>query len=159
MRSSTTRQLSERASSRGSRATDSAFELTENEILRGVFAHLDKRARSGVFAFHPKNESSDMRGRRAGIYKALGVRSGIPDVIISKRLPGGAVLVFALELKRESRRGKRLTNHEKKQLQCREIMTECGWITGVAHGLDEALAWLENNFLLRGEFAAAKIVG
>jgi hypothetical protein len=130
-------------------ARQSKFELTENEILRAVFAHLDKRACSGVFAFHPKNESNDMSGRGAGIYTALGVRPGIPDVIISKKLLGGAILVFALELKREFRRGKKLTTHEKKQLQCREIMGEFGWITGVAYGLDEALAWLENNLLLR----------
>jgi hypothetical protein len=133
------------------------FELTENEILRAVFAHLDKRAAPGVFAFHPKNESSDMRGRRAGIYTGLGVRPGIPDVIISKKMLGGGVLVFALELKRESRCGKKLTIHEKKQLQCREIMREFGWITGVAYGLDGALAWLESMALLRGNSAAAKI--
>jgi hypothetical protein len=144
-----------RGAAAGRLPTGGKPELTENEIQKAVFSHLRTRGAPGIFAFHPKNGSSDMVGRRAGIYAALGVEPGVPDVIVLKPCVqlDGAVEVFALELKRESRRGKKPTKHELKQKDCRVRMTHCGVITGHAYGIDDALGWLERYGLLVGRAA------
>ena len=140
------------------------FEPTENEIQRAVFKHLELRGASGVFAFHPKNGNRDMRGRGAGVYTGLGVRPGIPDVIIfrgySVTTAGElSVKLYALELKRLSRKNKKPTDTELQQAACRAEMERCGAMTGVAYGLDEALEWLEAHGLLRGGFIATNVAG
>jgi hypothetical protein len=135
----------------------SKFELSEEEIQRAVFKHLDTRPMPGVFSFHPKNASRDMV-KSAGIAVGLGVRPGIPDVIVT-RYSCGRCDIYALELKRESLRGKKLTVHDNKQLEMRRIMTQFGWITGCAFGLDEALEWLELRQLLRKNLVETKIAG
>lgn len=125
--------------------------MTENEIQRAVFSHLRKRPSPGVFAFHPKNGSRDMRGRGAGIYTGLGVEPGIPDVIIFKGYSQAiAPTVYAMELKTEERRNRKPTRHELDQETCRTRMSGCGVITTVCYGLDEALNWLEGCGLLKG---------
>lgn len=131
------------------------IDLDENGIQRQVFKHFAARKERGVFAFHPKNGSSDMRGRRRGVYGGLGVVSGIPDVIVSKFCCEDGPLLptcrnYALELKRESRRGKTPTAHEKKQAECRAELEKCGWITGCTYGLNDTLKWLESHGLLKG---------
>lgn len=128
-------------------------ELSENEIQRTVFKHLRTRGAPGIFAFHPKNASSDMRGRRRGIYSGLGIVPGIPDVIVIARNVGHPyddpfMGVFALEIKRADHRGKKPTEHDVKQEECRENMALCGVVVGIAYGLDEALSWLEERGLL-----------
>ncbi len=134
-------------------------ELSENEIQKAVFKHLRIRGAKNAFWFHPKNASADMAGRKAGIHFALGVEPGIPDVIVIKQwsihAPGGPKYnrVYALELKRESRRGKKKTRHEMRQFLCRSALERCGVTVGIAYGLDEALAWLEQHGLLVGRAA------
>jgi hypothetical protein len=130
-------------------------ELSENEIQRAVFSHLRTRGAPGIFAFHPKNASSDMRGRRRGIYAGLGIVPGIPDVIVIQRnvghiLDDPCLGVFALELKRADHRGKKPTEHADKQRKCRETMALVGVVEGIAYGLDDALTWLEERGILRG---------
>jgi hypothetical protein len=134
-------------------------ELTENEIQRAVFKHLRTRGAPGIFAFHPKNASSDMRGRRRGVYAGLGIVPGIPDVIVLKGEFADVAVnktehlcrVYALELKREAHRSKKPTDHEEKQKKCRENMESVGVVQAVAYGLDEAIAWLEDRGILRGK--------
>jgi len=128
-----------------------APELTENEIQRAVFANFTARSSPFVFAFHPKNGGVHQVGRRAGINSGLGVVSGIPDIVIFKVNSFGHTVVYALELKREGRRGKTPTQHELDQERTRHRMTECGVLCGVVYGLDEALAWLEEAGLLIGK--------
>jgi hypothetical protein len=129
------------------------FELSENQIQKAVFDHLRRRGYPEVFAFHAKNGNSDMRGRGGGIYAGLGVTPGIPDVMILAPHPDHPWLtkVFALELKRESRRGTNPVKYEMNQIRCREILEKCGVFCGISYGLDEALTWLEERGLLRGE--------
>lgn len=147
-----------------------ASELSENDIQRAVFKHLDTRAAHYVFAFHPKNGSRDMRGRHAGMYTGLGVRPGIPDVIIFQGVPHKGAWpgdawqcnVFGLELKRASRRPppgskRKLTDHERQQAECHDEMRKCGAFCYTAYGLDDALQWLEAQDLLAGKAHAAKI--
>jgi len=126
--------------------------LTENQIQKALFSHFALRRSEGVFEFHPKNGSRDMADRKAGIHLGLGVRQGIPDVIVSKTvryLKGSYCRIFALELKRESRRNKKLTPHERTQAACRAEMEARGWTTAVAFGLDDAIAQCERWGLLK----------
>ena len=58
-------------------------------------------------------------------------------------MPWPGTRVFALELKRETRRNRKPTAHENRQEETRQRLAEYGCDTGVAYGLDEALAWLE----------------
>lgn len=116
-----------------------ALPLPENAIQRAVFKHLRIRGAPNVFAFHPRNGGRDQRGRRAGINSGLGVVSGMPDVVILT--PGQT---YALELKTE--KGK-LSPEQSDTLVA---MGHCGAITGVAYGLDDAIAWLERHGLLKG---------
>jgi len=127
-----------------------APELTEDQIQRAVFANFKTRSAPNVFAFHPKNGGVHQIGRRAGINEGLGVVAGIPDVIaIQERVFN--VRVYALELKRESRRKRKSTEHELRQCETRLYMERCGVICGVAYGLDDALIWLEGHGLLEGK--------
>jgi hypothetical protein len=111
---------------------------TENQIMRAIFQNIRARAAYGVFAFHPRNEGADQR-HLAGINSGLGVRSGLPDLVVIRQ-----GRVFALELKTETGR---LSDVQARTL---EEMRACGVDTGVAHGLDEALKWLEERGILRG---------
>jgi hypothetical protein len=124
--------------------------LSENEIQRSVFSHFKSRSAPGVFAFHPKNGGEHQRGRRAGINTGMGVIPGVTDVIAFQVAAPCLCRVFALELKREDRRGKKPTPHEIKQAETRERMANAGAQVGVAYGLAEAIAWLEAKGLLRG---------
>lgn len=122
----------------------------ENAIQKAVFQHLRTRGAPGIFAFHPKNGSKDMRGRRAGIHVGLGVEPGVQDVIVIKpELRGGFLCgqCYALELKTET--GKTSDAQD----ACHEKMKIAGAVAGVAYGLDEALRWLESNGLLKGRVA------
>ena len=119
-----------------------ALPLPENAIQRAVFAHLRMRGAPNNFAFHPRNSGADQADRRRAINAGLGVVSGVPDVVILT--PGKT---YALELKTEKGR---LTDKQKETMV---QMGHCGVITGVAYGLNEALAWLESHGLLVGQSA------
>lgn len=128
-------------------------ELLEDEIQRTIFQHFARRSAPGVFAFHPKNGGIHQAGRNAGINSALGVVTGIPDVLATKGFSSQQppwVELYALELKRESRRGKKQTPHEIEQAKTRQRMADCGWICGITYGLDESIRWLEAAGLLIG---------
>src|SRR5262249_2248352 len=112
--------------------------LSEAAIQRSVFQPLRARGAPGVFAFHPAN-GGYRRKTEAKILKGLGVRAGVPDIIA---IHNGRC--FALELKAE---GGRTTD---KQLATIGTMKAAGAVTAIAEGLDQALAWLEAEGLLRG---------
>ena len=133
-----------------------APELTEDQIQRAVFANFKARSAPNVFAFHPKNGGVHQIGRRAGINEGLGVVPGIPDVIVIKKheliyTHPTATMVYALELKRESRRNRKATDHEARQFGVRNYLERCGVTCGIAYGLDDALIWLEGHGLLEGK--------
>ncbi len=110
----------------------------EAALQRSVIQHLTWRARPGAFFFHVP-----LGGYRtyveAAILKGLGVVAGTPDVIVLK---GGAT--YALELKAE---GGRLSETQR---ATHAAMIAAGAVVGVAHGIDQAIAWLEGHKLLRG---------
>jgi hypothetical protein len=113
--------------------------LTENQIQRAVFAHIRQRGAPGTFGFHPRNGGQDQR-RLAGANSALGVISGVPDVVVIK---GG--VPFALELKTAT--GKL----SPEQVWVLDLMRAAGCDVGCAHGLDAAIQWLEERGILRGK--------
>jgi hypothetical protein len=110
----------------------------EAQLQRAVFAHIRLRRRADVFAFHPRNEGRDQRSL-AGINSALGVVSGVPDVIIIR-----AGQAYGIELKSE--RG-RVSDE---QLACHATMRRAGATVGVAHNIDEAVDLLNDWGILRG---------
>ena len=115
--------------------------MLEEDIQMAVFAHLRERGAPGVIAWHPKNGGVHQAsvGQRVRNAK-LGVLAGIQDVHVLK---DGKL--YCLELKRD--RGK--VSQEQQALL--HAMSEAGAICGLAYGLDEALWWLEDKGLLRGQ--------
>lgn len=109
----------------------------EQQIQRAVFAHLRARGVPGVFAFHPANGGYRKR-TEAAILKGLGVVAGVPDVIVIK---DGHT--YALELKAQG--GKLSPAQEQTLIRLREA----GATATHAHGLDQALEWLQQRGLIR----------
>ena len=103
-----------------------------------VFAHLAARPAAGVFAFHCPN-GGWCSPVEAAIFKSLGVRAGVPDVLAVK-----AGQLYGLELKAP---GGRLSEAQRDTIAALEA---AGAHVAVAAGLDSALAQLEAWGLLRG---------
>ncbi len=114
----------------------------EAAIQRAVFQHLEVRGARDAFAFHPAN-GGWRSPAEASILKGLGVRAGVPDIVVIK-----AGQAFALELKAS---GGRLTSI---QSDTHAALRAAGATVAVAYGLDEALAQLDAWAVLCG-----KIVG
>jgi hypothetical protein len=110
----------------------------EQAIQRSVFAHIRARAYPSVFAFAVPN-GGYRRKTEAAILKGMGVRAGVPDLIL---IHGGEV--FCLELKSERGRATAV------QRETIIAMEAAGAHVCVATGLDEALTALEQWGLLRG---------
>jgi hypothetical protein len=111
----------------------------EAAIQRCVFQHLRARGAPGVFAFHPAN-GGYRKPIEAAILKGMGLVAGVPDVIA---IHHGRV--YGLELKAE------VGKPTPKQVETIAAMQIAGAITGFAVGLDDALRWLEERGLLRGQ--------
>lgn len=109
----------------------------EQDIHRSVVAHLKSRAMPGVFFFHSPN-GGKRNAIEAKIFKGLGVRAGIPDVLIFYRAQ-----IFGLELKAGNGRV------SPAQLATMNDMEVAGARVAVARSLDEALITLEYWGVLR----------
>ena len=110
----------------------------EKTDQRALIDHLRWRGAPDLFAFHVPN-GGWRSPVEAMVLKGLGVTPGVPDIIIVH-----AGKCFGLELKAEHGR------MTPAQLDCHQRMERAGAIVGVAHGLDEAIAWLEERGLLKG---------
>jgi hypothetical protein len=102
----------------------------EAQLQRSVLDHLRWRGQPNIFFMH---------------YPSGGYRSPV-EAMVLKGLgvqPGDGRL-FGLELKTERRE---LSDIQHNTI---EAMRTAGAVCGVAHGLDEAIAWLEQHALLRG---------
>ena len=103
----------------------------EQAIHRAVVSHLNWRAMPGVFFFHCPN--GGYRSKTEGaIFKGLGVKAGIPDLVIFYRAQ-----IFGVELKASYGR------LSPSQRLCMDAMEVAGARTAIAHSLDEALITLE----------------
>lgn len=103
----------------------------EQDIHKAVVQHLNARAYSDVFYFHPAN-GGKRTAFEARLFKALGVIAGVPDLIFLK-----AGRMYALELKAAKGRPTALQN------AVLDRMTDCGASVSIAHSIDEALITLE----------------
>lgn len=103
----------------------------EQEIQKLLFKHIRSRAMPGVFAFHCPNGGKRSK-IEASIFKGLGVKAGIPDVLIFYRAQ-----IFGLELKAGKGRVSPV------QLATMNDMEVAGARVAVARSLDEALVTLE----------------
>jgi hypothetical protein len=110
----------------------------EDAIQRTVLEHLRVRGRSNAYWFAVPNGG----GRspiEAAILKGLGVRAGVPDLIIVH-----AGKMFGLELKADGNRPTRL------QTEAQAAMRAAGAEVEVAVGFDAALQQLGASHLLKG---------
>lgn len=115
----------------------------EQAIHKAVVSHLNARSEPRVFFWHTPNG-----GKRsmieAKIFKGLGVRQGVPDLVILK-----AGSLYALELKAP---GGRLSPSQRLAIAA---MDECGATVATASSLDEALITLEVWGILKRSVSAA----
>lgn len=90
-----------------------------------------------VVWFHAPNEAK-RSFRTASALKNIGMKSGVPDVIILSRVPGKPeIRGVAIEMKRVS--GGVLSMAQSNFLN---KLSEQGWSTYVANGFDDAVNWL-----------------
>jgi hypothetical protein len=110
----------------------------EQTIHRAVAEHLRQRGAPGIVFIHCPN-GGYRRPVEASIFKSLGVRAGVSDLLLWR--DGKS---YALELKAP---GGRATEA---QLEFLADMEAAGAFTCLAEGLDRALDVLESWGLLRG---------
>jgi hypothetical protein len=113
----------------------------EQQIQRALVQHLRQRGAPGLVFTHCPN-GGYRKPIEAAIFKGIGVRAGVSDLLLWR---GGKS--YALELKAP---GGRATES---QLQVLADMDQAGAFTCIAEGLDRALAALEHWGLLRGKAA------
>jgi hypothetical protein len=109
----------------------------EAQIQRAVLAHLEARAAPDAFWFHPPNGGARTRVEGA-ILKSLGVRPGVPDLILFR---GGRC--YSIELKAPGRQP------SPAQRATIARMERAGVFCSIVDSLDRALAQLEQWQLLR----------
>jgi hypothetical protein len=110
----------------------------EDALQRAVLEHLRLRGPRTAYWFHVANGG----GRspiEASILKGLGVRAGVPDLII---IYDGKT--YGLELKADGNKPTRL------QIEAQDAMRAAGAAVAVAVGLDAVLQQLKQWQLLRG---------
>jgi hypothetical protein len=110
----------------------------EDQIQRAVLEHLRIRGPRDAFTFAVPN-GGWRSAIEASIMKGLGVRAGVPDLMIVH-----AGKIFGLELKAE--RGRPTTA----QLEAHAALRRAGAEVEVAVGIDAALQQLEIWQLLKG---------
>jgi hypothetical protein len=121
--------------------TGARMKREEQTIHRTIVQHLTVRATPGVVWWHSPN-GGWRSPVEAAIFKSLGVRAGVADLIL---LHDGQF--FALELKAP---GGRLTESQAAFL---DDVESAGGIVACAEGLDAALRRLERWGLLKGRMA------
>jgi hypothetical protein len=111
----------------------------ETQLQRQVMAHVDARSAPGTLVWHTPN--GGWRSRiEAAIMKALGVRPGIPDLLVLK-----AGRLCAIELKAP---GGKLSKAQQATIAA---LKSAGARVEVASNLDDALEYLERWGILRGK--------
>lgn len=110
----------------------------EEIVQKAVVQHLRSRGVPGLVYFHVPNGGK--RGPVEGaIFKAMGVRAGVADLILFHEGKS-----FALELKADNGRP------SESQLEFLSDIERAGAFTAMPRGLDAAIATLEAWGLLRG---------
>lgn len=113
-------------------------QLSEQAIQKALVQHLRTRAAPDVFWFHVPN-GGYRRPIEAAILRGLGVKAGVPDLCFVHNSK-----FYCLELKAEKGRP------TEAQLAALAALDKAGAFTALAHGLDRAVAVLEQWGILRG---------
>lgn len=113
----------------------------EQQIQRAVVQHLRSRGARGLVYTHVPN-GGYRRPVEAAIFKSIGVRAGVSDLLLWHRGKS-----FALELKAPGGRA------SESQLEFIADMERAGAFTCICEGLDPALRTLEAWGLLQGRAA------
>lgn len=110
---------------------------SEYLVHRAVVAHLSSYGAQDAIVWHTPNGGTRniVEARK---FKAMGVRAGIPDLMIYR-----GKQLYALELK--SDKGGKVS---REQVACMKRLTEEGALCAVARGVDEALSVLDEWGLL-----------
>lgn len=107
--------------------------MTESEIQKTVFQHIRTRAVPGVIAWAVPNTPQARR--------VPGYLPGAHDISIVKGKE-----FFSLELKKTKKEGGRASDEQEQH--CRTL-NDFGCPAYIAYGLDDALAWLELQGIIR----------
>lgn len=111
----------------------------EQKIQIAVIDNLRSRGVRGLVFFHVPN-GGKRQPREAALFKAMGVRAGVSDLILVH-----AGKIFALELKAEKGRA------SEAQMEFLSDIDREGAFTAMPTGLNAALATLESWGLLSGK--------
>lgn len=106
---------------------------TEDQEQRTVAQFLDLL---GFRWAHPPNGGS-RNVIEAKKFKGMGVKAGIPDILIFDIPPGSDYKGVAIELKRL--KGRRLSDEQREWL---DALSERGWLTRCCKGADEAIKFI-----------------
>jgi hypothetical protein len=104
----------------------------EDQIQRAVLEHLRLRGPRDAYWFHVGN-GGFRTAIEGAILKSLGVRAGVPDLII---IHTGKT--FALELKADGNKPTKI------QIEAQDAMRAAGAEVAVATGIDQAVTQLES---------------
>jgi hypothetical protein len=107
---------------------------SEDNFQKAVARYLDIK---GVFWFHCPNGGSRNKAEAAKL-KSMGVKAGVPDVLIFE--PRKGYYGFAIELK--VAKNKR-SDH---QMEMQEIFMSHNWKVITSYSLDEVIAEIDNYF-------------
>ena len=110
----------------------------EQKIHIAVVENLRKRGVPGLVFFHPAN-GGKRTPREAALFKAMGVRAGVSDLILVHESK-----IYALELKAEKGRA------SEAQMEFLSDIDAAGAFTAMPTGLSAALATLETWGLITG---------
>ena len=113
-------------------------EQPEAMLQRALMQHVFARSARGTYVFAVPNGGKRSRISSA-IFKGLGVRAGVPDLICIK-----AGQVCAIELKSPTGR---LSKHQRATI---DELTAAGCLVRVIDNIDDAVAWLEKLGFLKG---------
>lgn len=112
--------------------------MREQDIQIAVVQHLNARGVPGLVFWHTPN-GGKRKPIEAAIFKGMGVRAGVSDLILVR-----LGKIYALELKAENGRA------SEAQMQFLSDIDRAGAFTAMPAGLNAALATLEAWGLLRG---------
>ena len=117
--------------------------MTEDELQKAVAKYLDHHPATKGHWFHPPNGSFyggtyRVRAMRGAKMKAMGVKAGVPDVIIVRppdnlgiALSGSDVVAVAIELKVGRNKP------TPAQVKWHDTLRACGWRVEVCYSFEE----------------------
>lgn len=110
-------------------------ETLQRMCIQWANTHLE-RYPDLAYLFHPAN-GGFRTPAEAGILKAMGVRTGVPDLLLPLASPDGRFQGMALELKSPAGR---LTEAQKRWL---DRLAQSGYLTAVVRSLDDFIACVQ----------------